>query len=100
MYRRFFSIIITTFNSAPHINKTIKGVIKQKFNDYEIILVDDCSTDNTLDLINKDYGKKIRTFSTDKNFGGPAKSRNLSSIKCLLEKRSFDSSHPCPFRLM
>ncbi len=89
MYRRFFSIIITTFNSAPHINKTIKGVIKQKFNDYEIILVDDCSTDNTLDLINKDYGKKIRTFSTDKNFGGPAKSRNIGIQNSLGEWVSF-----------
>ncbi len=89
MRNNFFSIIITTFNSALYINKTINGIIKQNFSNYEIILVDDCSTDNTLNLINKNFGKKIQIFSTDKNFGGPSKSRNIGIEKSSGEWISF-----------
>ena len=89
MRNNFFSIIITTFNSALYINKTINSILKQNFSDYEIILVDDCSTDNTLNLINNKFGKKIQTFSTDKNFGGPSKSRNIGIQKSSGEWISF-----------
>ena len=77
MEKSFFSIIITTFNSANYISKAINSITKQNYSNYEVILVDDCSTDGTLNFIEKNYKKKIKIFSTDKNFGGPAKSRNI-----------------------
>lgn len=43
----FFSIVIPTYNRATFIEKTIASVRLQKFNDFEIIVVDDGSTDNT-----------------------------------------------------
>ena len=81
MKDNLFSVIITTHNSKNYVDKTIKSVINQNFNDYEIILVDDCSKDGTVELVKKNYKNKIKIFSTKKNFGGPAKSRNIGINK-------------------
>ena len=48
-----FSIIITAFNQQSKITETIDSVLSQSFSDYEIIIVDDGSTDNTYDVIKK-----------------------------------------------
>ena len=53
MENNLFSVIITTHNSSHYIDRTIKSVIKQNFKNYEIILVDDCSDDRTIDLVKK-----------------------------------------------
>lgn len=47
----FFSIIIPTYNRAHLVVQTIDSVVKQNFNDYEIIIVDDGSTDNSEEVI-------------------------------------------------
>lgn len=47
-----FSIIITAFNQEDCIENTISSVLNQTFNNFEIIAVDDCSVDNTSELIN------------------------------------------------
>ncbi|HTC01351.1 MAG TPA: glycosyltransferase family A protein [Ferruginibacter sp.] len=49
----FFSFIIPTYNRANFIGKTIDSLLKQQYNNYEIIVVDDGSTDNTEDVIKK-----------------------------------------------
>ena len=46
----FFSIIIPTYNRAAFIEETIKSVLEQTYPHYEIIVVDNCSTDNTASL--------------------------------------------------
>ena len=74
---KFFSIIITTYNARRYIEKTITSVLRQDFKDYEILLVDDCSNDETLDYVKKKFTDKVKIFSTKKNFGGPAESRNI-----------------------
>ena len=48
----FFSIIIPTYNRAQIITKTIESVINQNFKDWELIIIDDGSTDNTSKIIN------------------------------------------------
>jgi glycosyltransferase involved in cell wall biosynthesis len=47
MYRPFISIIIPTFNRPHFIVKAVKSVINQSFNDFEVIIVNDGSTDDT-----------------------------------------------------
>jgi glycosyltransferase involved in cell wall biosynthesis len=47
----FFSIIIPTYNRAHLISKAIESVIEQTFQNWELIIVDDGSTDNTQELI-------------------------------------------------
>ncbi len=49
----FFSIIIPTYNRAQLIGKAIDSVVKQTFSDWELVIVDDGSTDDTKDVIEK-----------------------------------------------
>ena len=43
-----FSIIVPAYNVGNYIDECIKSVISQKFQDYEVLLINDGSTDNTL----------------------------------------------------
>lgn len=49
----FYSVIITTYNSRKTIGKTLKSVLNQTFKDYELIIIDDNSKDDTLMIINQ-----------------------------------------------
>ena len=44
------SIITPTFNSAKYISETIQSVQKQTHQNWEMIIVDDCSSDNTIEI--------------------------------------------------
>lgn len=72
----FFSVVIPTYNRAHLIGKTIDSVLGQTFRNYEIIIVDNKSTDNTVDLL-QPYLKdpRIRLFVQDRNYER-ARSRN------------------------
>lgn len=51
--KEFISIIITNFNKGKFIEKSLISVLNQDYKNYEIIIFDDCSTDNSLKIINK-----------------------------------------------
>jgi teichuronic acid biosynthesis glycosyltransferase TuaG len=73
------SIITPLYNAEKYISETIISVINQTYQNWEMIIVDDCSTDNSREIV-KDYGQKdnrIRLVELDNNFGGPAKPRNI-----------------------
>ncbi len=67
------SVIIPTYNRAFIVGKSIDSVLQQTYNDYEIIVVDDGSTDNTHDSL-KPYFNKIH-YEYKEN-GGIASARN------------------------
>jgi len=69
------SVIIPTYNRANLISRAITSVINQTFNDYEIIVVDDNSTDNTEELVKTKFKNKVIYFKHDINLG-PAAARN------------------------
>ena len=54
----FFSIVTPVFNGEKFIEETINSVINQSIDDYEYIIVDNLSTDNTPNIIKK-YSSKI-----------------------------------------
>lgn len=64
------SVIIPTYNAANYITEAIDSVLSQTFIDYEVIVVDDGSTDNTRDIIRK-YNGKIK-YTYQKNSGTSA----------------------------
>lgn len=84
------SIIIPTFNRIEKLKKCINSIHSQSFNKYEIIIVDNKSTDNTEKYIKKNF-KKIKFFSI-KNNGSIAKSRNLGIKKSYYDNLAFIDS--------
>ncbi len=72
----FISIVIPTFNRAEYISKALNSVIDQTFKDWELIIVDNNSTDHTDKIINQYTDPRIRYLKI-KNDGVIAKSRNL-----------------------
>jgi glycosyltransferase involved in cell wall biosynthesis len=62
----FFSIVIPTFNRAHVIEKAIQSVINQTFTDWELIIIDDGSKDNTTAVIGKFKNDKIK-YNYQKN---------------------------------
>lgn len=63
------SIIITCFNKELYIKDSIESAINQKFNDYEILIIDDGSTDNSLEIINSFKNEKLIRIISQKNIG-------------------------------
>lgn len=78
MEKILFSIVITTFNNEDYINKTLNSVINQTLDNkyYEIIVVDDYSTDSTWDFLQKTNVENLSICRLSKNSGGPSLPRN------------------------
>lgn len=68
------SVIIPAYNAEKYIAETIESVLRQSYQDYEIIVVDDGSTDKTRSIL-ESYTDRVRYFY--KENGGPASARNL-----------------------
>lgn len=73
------SVIIPTYNSEKFISKTIKSVLHQTYTDWELIIVDDCSNDQTRSILEKFEIKdsRIRLIFLESNSGGPAHPKNI-----------------------
>lgn len=62
----FLSIIIPSFNQGKFLNECLRSIFSQTFKNFEVLIIDNCSTDNTKKLINKykkNYSKKIKFIS-------------------------------------
>jgi glycosyltransferase involved in cell wall biosynthesis len=70
------SVIIPTYNHANFLGKALESVIQQTYNNWEAIVVDNQSTDETNQIINKYSDPRIQYFKISNN-GIIAKSRNL-----------------------
>ncbi len=60
----FISIIITNFNKEKYLVKSLNSLFNQNYKNFEIILFDDCSTDNSINIIKK--FKKIKIIKNNK----------------------------------
>lgn len=72
----FFSVVIPLFNKEKFISKTLDCVLQQSFADFEVIIINDGSTDNSLATVNAFADKRINVFtqensgaSTARNYG-------------------------------
>jgi glycosyltransferase involved in cell wall biosynthesis len=63
------SVVIPTYNRAYIVTEAIESVLAQTYRDFEILIVDDGSTDNTREVIEKINSEKIRYIAHDKNRG-------------------------------
>lgn len=70
------SIIIPTYNRGNQLRICLKSLQKQTFQNFEVIVCDDGSTDNTSEVIDEFKNLFSLTYIQDENFGGPARPRN------------------------
>ena len=73
------SVVIPTYNMEAHIAETIRSIQDQTFQDFEVIVVDDCSTDGTGAIVRAmaDQDSRIRYVLMEANSNLPAVPRNL-----------------------
>jgi glycosyltransferase involved in cell wall biosynthesis len=76
VHKYAISIIIPVYNAEDFIEATLNSILAQNFTDYEVLLIDDCSTDASKDKITPFLCDNIHYFSEDVNAGGPSKPRN------------------------
>lgn len=78
------SVIIPTHNSAQHLPDAIDSILKQTYQDFEIVVIDDGSTDNTKEIVEKyiqTHGSKIR-YVYQKNKGvGSARNKGIDESR-------------------
>lgn len=69
--RPFFSIVMPSYNAATHLDTAVDAIQGQTFKDWELIIVDDCSTDDTREaaLRRAEQDRRIRVVSHDVNKG-------------------------------
>ena len=63
-----FSIVTVVFNGEKYLEKTIKSILSQSYNNFEYIIIDGGSTDGTINIIKK-YNKKISKWISKKDRG-------------------------------
>ena len=76
-----FSIVIPTYNRAHLIGKTIETVLRQEFQDFEILVVDDGSKDNTSDVVKKFTDSRIQYFKKENAERGAARNYGVARAK-------------------
>jgi GT2 family glycosyltransferase len=63
------SVALTAYNASPFIRSTIDSVLAQTFEDFELIVVDDCSTDDTVQIVESYADPRVRLIRNPTNLG-------------------------------
>jgi len=89
--KNLITVLINSYNGEKTIYQAIKSALSQTYNNYEILIIDDASSDGTINIIKKFKNKKIRLYRNKKNIG-LGKSRVLAQSKiqgeyvCILDQ--------------
>ena len=78
-----YSIIIPAYNASSHINKCLDSILNQTYENFEVIIVDDGSTDDTLKILNKYAQQYSNVYILSQENAGPgaAREKALKYIK-------------------
>ncbi|MDL2241197.1 glycosyltransferase, partial [Bacteroidales bacterium OttesenSCG-928-K22] len=71
------SVIMAAYNCEPYIRESIESILNQTFENFELIIVNDNSTDNTHEIIKSYNDSRIKILNNDNNYGA-AYSRNVA----------------------
>ena len=81
----FISIVIPVYNTAQYLPRCIESVLNQSFRDFELLLVDDGSTDGSGDICDRYENKDNRIRVFHKKNGGVSSARNLGIVNAFGE---------------
>lgn len=91
--RPFFSVIIPTYNRLQYLREALESVRRQSFTDYEVIVVDDGSTDGTqtgvLEMLKSGNAQKLKLKYLRQENAGPGTARNLGAREARGEYLAF-----------
>lgn len=82
MNENLVSIIMPAYNSEKYISNAINSIIRQTYKMWELIVVDDCSTDGTVNVISNFEDKRIHVLENERNSGA-----SISRNRALREAR-------------
>lgn len=63
------TVLMPTYNVAPYVKEAIDSVLRQTYSDFELLVIDDCSTDNTVEVVRGIEDRRIRIVQNEKNVG-------------------------------
>ena len=63
------SVIMSVYNGMPYLQEAVKSILNQTYKDFEFIIVDDASTDDSLKYLKGINDKRIKILSNEKNLG-------------------------------
>lgn len=93
MYSYFFSVIITTFNRAHTLRRSIESVINQDFIDFELIIIDDGSSDNTKDVVAEYRDNRIKYYYKENEERNIARNKGIQLARgkyiCFLDSDDY-----------
>ncbi len=81
MIATLVSIITPTYNSAEYLEETLRAILEQTYADWELLITDDCSADDTVELFRKFAAtdRRIRYFVLEQNSGADVARNNSIS---------------------
>lgn len=67
----FVSVVMPSYNAEKYISEAIQSVIAQTYENWELLIIDDCSTDSTANIVKQfsDVDSRITLYSNPKNMG-------------------------------
>ena len=68
-HRYKISVLIPVYNCAPYVTAAVNSILTQTFPDFEVVIIDDCSTDNTVQLIQEIDDDRIKIIRKPHNTG-------------------------------
>jgi glycosyltransferase involved in cell wall biosynthesis len=71
------SVIVPMYNAENYLKLCVTSILEQTFKDFELILIDDCSTDKTLEVAESFTDSRIKILRNEKNLGMPGAVRNI-----------------------
>lgn len=76
----FFTVIIPLYNKEKYVSGAIESILNQTFTDFEVLIVNDCSTDKSVEIASKFVSEKVKIIHHEKN-SGLAATRNTGIKK-------------------
>ena len=93
------TVLMTTYNAAEYLPASIKSILDQTYRDYEFIIIDDGSTDNTKEVIEHFKDERIKYFKTENSGLGAALNYGLKLAETELIVRMDADDISLPFRI-